>query len=107
MTRHKVGRLGEDTMLTTRYKIAELTSGTGAFVLGVGLGIAIAERARPALMFIFVVGLLLHGWGMFDLRRQQASKEGSSTRLAAALYWICWILLVLLVAAVAIWIIRP
>lgn len=62
--------------------MAELTSGTGALVLGVVPGIAVVELARPMLIPILVAGRVVHGWGMFDVRGQQTSNGGSEPRWA-------------------------
>jgi len=48
----------------THMKLAELTSGVGALVLGVGLGGLFPQWFGPAAGLITVVGLSLHGFGM-------------------------------------------
>ena len=85
----------------TRVKIAELTSGTGALVLGVAIGAYLHNTLRPLAMVILIVGIIVHGWGMFDLRRVHQKANEPQPRWATALYWLCWLLLaVLAIAAV-------
>ncbi len=56
-----------------RLKLAELTSGVGAFVLGVGLGALFASTFRQSAVVVLVTGGLLHGWGMLDKHRLELS----------------------------------
>ena len=75
----------------TRLKLAELTSGIGALVLGVGLGAMFPRWFTPAAGLI-ALGASAHGFGMWDkhrLERQDVSRGPWVT----ALYWICWLLL--------------
>lgn len=76
----------------TRLKLAELTSGMGALVLGVGLGALLATRIGRLAAPTLLIGLLLHAWGMWDKHRHDAGAT-QETRSAALLYWVCWILL--------------
>lgn len=78
-------------------KRAELTSGTGALVLGTGLGALFARYLAPAAIAVAAAGLLLHAWGMYDKHRLERGSDAASVRYAAALYWICWGLLMLAV----------
>lgn len=52
-----------------RLRAAELTSGVGARVLGVGFGGLAAERLGGLSVPLVPVGVLAHNWGMFDKRR--------------------------------------
>jgi hypothetical protein len=47
----------------TRLKLAELTSGVGALVLGVGVRALLPRWFGPAAGLITVVGLSLHAFG--------------------------------------------
>ena len=85
-----------------RLKRAELTSGVGALVLGTGLGALFARFLGPAALAVLVAGLLLHAWGMYDKHRLERGSDAASVRYAAALYWLCWGLLALLVAYLAL-----
>ena len=77
----------------TRVKVAELTSGIGAVVLGVGVGALLARWVGAAAGVVALIGVLLHGFGMWDKHRLEAGTPGASDRLVVALYWVCWLLL--------------
>lgn len=80
----------------TREKQADLASSTGAGVLGAGLGVLLAGYAASAAPGLVAIGVLLHGWGMFEKRRLQAG--AAQPRWANALFWLCWVALAVLVA---------
>lgn len=86
--------------LATRSKRADLASAGGAGILGAGVGALLlgsldADTARLVSMGCIAVGSVLHGWGMLARRRLEA---GAAVPLAwNALYWLCWILLGLLI----------
>ena len=77
----------------TRLKLAELTSGIGALVLGVGLGALFSPWFAPAAGFIAVAGVAAHGFGMWDKHRLEAQAHAESAPWIVALYWVCWLLL--------------
>ena len=77
----------------TRLKLAELTSGVGALVLGVGLGALLATWVGPAAGFITLVGVAVHAFGMWDKHRLETRTESDNGRLVLALYWVCWLML--------------
>jgi hypothetical protein len=82
----------------TRIKFAELTSGIGALVLGVGLGSVFDQWFAPAAPAILIAGVFVHGFGMWDKRRLASSVPASDDRWVTALYWLCWLLLAAVVA---------
>jgi len=86
-----------------RLKLAELTSGLGALVLGVGIGALFPNWFAPAAGVIAFAGLFLHAFGMWDKHRLERAGHGASPRWAVALYWVCWLLLVAVLAALLIW----
>ena len=86
---------------TARLKRAELTSGVGAVVLGVGLGALLARQIGPFHLPLLALGVLVHGWGMLDKHRIEASTS-SQLWWSDALYWSCWILLIGLIGYVAV-----
>ena len=86
-----------DMQNAARLKRAELTSGVGALVLGTGLGALFARYLAPAAIAVLAAGLLLHAWGMYDKHRLERGSDAASLRYAAALYWLCWALLTLVV----------
>jgi len=79
-----------------RSKHADLASTAGAGILGGGLGMLLPQFVRPYAIFLVVIGILLHGWGMLEKRRLEA---GSAVPpWSRALYWLCWLALAALVA---------
>ncbi len=77
----------------TRLQIADLTSGVGAVVLGLGLGALWSERLMPAAGLIAAVGLVMHGFGMWDKHRREPDVTARDGRWTWAMYWGCWVLL--------------
>ncbi|ODT04528.1 MAG: hypothetical protein ABS52_04560 [Gemmatimonadetes bacterium SCN 70-22] len=83
-----------------RLKRAELVSSTGAGALGAGLGaLAVAYVGRYAVVLI-VAGAVLHAWGMRE--RHRIEREGGGERVwwFEALYWSCWIALLIIAALI-------
>ena len=76
-----------------RLKLAELTSGVGALVLGVGLGALFPQWFGRLAGVITVVGLSLHAFGMWDKHRVEARDQAESPLWVMVLYWVCWLLL--------------
>ena len=77
----------------TRVKLAELTSGVGALVLGIGLGALFVRWVSPAAGVVTLAGVLVHAFGMWDKHRLDGQSPGDSSVLVRALYWTCWLLL--------------
>lgn len=77
----------------TRLKRAELTSGFGALVLGVGLGALFPQWFASSAGFIVLAGVVAHAFGMWDKHRLEAQAHAESGPWVVALYWICWVLL--------------
>jgi hypothetical protein len=86
-----------------RLKLAELTSGVGALVLGVGLGALFPLWFGPRAGLITFAGLSLHAFGMWDKHRLEASRQADSPLWVVALYWVCWLLLVVVLAMLPFW----
>ena len=80
-----------------RMKLAELTSGVGALVLGIGIGSLFPEWFGGVAGLITIVGLMLHAFGMWDKHRQEKTLTSSNPTWVVALYWLCWALLAVLV----------
>jgi hypothetical protein len=74
-------------------KLAELTSGVGALVLGVGLGTLFAAWIRSAAVVVTLAGVLVHAFGMWDKHRLEAEASADRGLLVPALYWVCWLIL--------------
>jgi hypothetical protein len=77
----------------TRLKLAELTSGVGALVLGVGLGALVPCWFSPAAGLITLAGLILHGFGMWDTHRVEAVRDVENSAWVVALYRVGGLLL--------------
>ncbi len=77
----------------TRVKLAELTSGVGALVLGIGLGALFATWIGPTAGFVTLAGLAVHALGMWDKQRIEKRTEADADRLFLTLYWVCWLML--------------
>ena len=75
-----------------RLKLAELTSGVGALVLGVDLGALFPHWFGPTAELITFAGLSLHAFGMWDKHRLEAVGQAENPWVVA-LYWVCWLLL--------------
>lgn len=88
---------------SNRLKIAELTSGVGALVLGVGLGANFASVFSGSTILVIVVGAAMHAWGMFDKNRLERKATGPEPKWETALYWLCWALLAILSGYLVLW----
>lgn len=86
-----------------RTKLADLTSGMGALVLGVGLGALFPLWFGPAAAVLTIVGLCLHAFGMWDKHRLEATSQAKNPHWVVALYWTCWLLLVGVLAMLLFW----
>jgi hypothetical protein len=92
------------TSTTPRHKRAELAGSTGAGVLGAGVGVLLAQWAAPYALLLILVGILLHGWGMLEKHRLEA---GAGIPLwSKTLYWLCWIVLAVLVIWIGLTVFR-
>ena len=85
-----------------RLKLAELTSSVGALVLGIGIGSLFPEWFGGVAAVITIVGLMLHAFGMWDKHRLESSMATTNLAWVVALYWVCWALLVALVAVLVV-----
>ncbi len=70
--------------LARRLRLAELTSGLGAGVLGLGQGVLAAGFLRGLGLPALIAGLLLHVWGMTDRHRLEAEFLGALAVYVAA-----------------------
>jgi hypothetical protein len=81
--------------MTALLKRADLTSSVGAGLLGVGLGILLFPLLEPFWVLITAVGGVMHVWGMFTKHRLEKEANRSAVWWSEALYWFCWLVLVL------------
>lgn len=83
-----------------RRRVAELTSGVGAVVLGIGLGVLAADRVGRFGLPLLLVGAAVHAWGMFDKHRLERQADAPSVWWEPVAYWTCWGLFAVLAASV-------
>ena len=86
-----------------RRKRAELTSGVGALVLGLGLGVLFSRWLAPGAGLITAIGLCMHAFGMWDMRRLDVRDEVDIQGWASWLYWLCWLSLAAVIAFLLVW----
>ena len=82
-----------------RIKLAELTSGVGALVLGIGLGTLFAPWFEQTAIEITSIGLLTHAFGMWDKHRLERQATHIDPTWVTLLYWACWLGL----AGIVVW----
>jgi len=81
-----------------RRRLAELTSGVGALVLGVGLGVLVADGLGRFGIPLLLVGAVAHAWGMFDKHRLERQAAAPTVWWEPLVYWACLGLLAVLTA---------
>jgi len=75
----------------SRARVAELMSGVGALVAGIGIGSYLPLFGRSAAVVVIVLGAVLHAAGMWEVRRLE---EGTVLpRWTSGVYIVCWALL--------------
>jgi hypothetical protein len=79
------------TVTASRAKVAELMSGAGALVLGVGIGSYLPLFGRSAAAVVIVLGAVLHSVGMWEIHRLEAGTR--LPRWTTGVYVVCWLLL--------------
>lgn len=80
----------KNTSPDSRLKFAELTSGIGAGILGLGLGVQFGDHFKSFSFAIIVIGLLSHAVGMFEKHRLELQANIASPFWTKLFYWICW-----------------
>jgi hypothetical protein len=83
-----------------RLKQADLMSALGAGVLGAGLGAMFANWLTSFAVAALLIGIAIHGWGMFEKRRLEDISGEPRAAWEMVLYWGCWLILVLLVGSI-------
>ena len=76
-----------------RLKRAELVSGTGAGILVAGLGALAAAYVGRYAVVLVIAGAVLHAWGMRERHRLEREGRGERVWWFEALYWSCWLAL--------------
>jgi hypothetical protein len=72
-------------------KLAELTSGVGALVLGIGFGAYFYQAFTHSALALLVTGLVAHAWGMWDKHRLERRASVETVWWSTAPYWACWL----------------
>lgn len=73
-----------------RLRRAELTATIGASVLGGGIALLLDRALKAYTLPILALGLLVHGWGMYDKHRLESRSDMPRLWWAEWLYWGCW-----------------
>jgi hypothetical protein len=74
-------------------KRAELAAVIGAGVLGGGVALLLDRALKPYTLPILLLGLFVHGWGMYDKHRLESGSDTARLWWAEWLYWGCWLAL--------------
>jgi hypothetical protein len=77
--------------VASRAKVADLMSGIGALVLGIGIGSYVPLFGRSAAVVVIVLGAVLHSVGMWEVHRLEAGTR--LPRWTTGVYVVCWLLL--------------
>lgn len=85
-----------------RLKRAELLSSLGAGVLGAGVALLLANLLTPYAIPILLLGLTSHAVGMFQKHGLEQQGEAIRVRWMEALYWLCWLALIVLLLLILI-----
>jgi hypothetical protein len=88
----------------TRLKLAELTAGVGALILGIGLGALFPNWFGSIAGLTTIAGGGMHAFGMWDKHRLESATHAENAPWVTALYWLCWILLA---AVLAVSVLQP
>ena len=83
-----------------RLKQADLMSALGAGVVGAGLGAMLANWLAAFAVAAVLIGIAVHGWGMFERRRLEDISGEPRATWEQVLYWICWFVLAMLVGSI-------
>ena len=86
--------------MMSHLKLADLTSGVGALVLGIGLGALFAPAIDAVAIPLAAIGGVMHAWGMWE--KHQFERALPMPTWARTLYWICWLTLAVLALILAI-----
>ncbi len=81
-----------------KLKQADLLSGVGALVLGIGIGALAAPALGWLAVPLFLVGCISHGWGMIQKHRIEQLNQSTSAAWETALYWACWAAIAIVLA---------
>jgi hypothetical protein len=88
-----LGNKGERPLrsLNAQIKRADLTTGVGALVLGLGLGSLFNDWITGMATVLAAVGGTVHAWGMLDKHGIEKRAAFANPRFTEFLYWVCWL----------------
>lgn len=92
--------------VSARIKSAELLSGIGAVVLGLGLGLLTPMPMQRFALPLLGTGVLLHGAGM-TLKHRLEVGERQLQWWELSLFWTCWVGLLATLGWVAYLLVAP
>jgi Flp pilus assembly protein TadB len=75
-------------------KRAEWLSSAGVFALGAGVGAWYASAWSRGIAVVLGLGLVCHAVGMSARHRIERRQDEALPRGYQALYWLCWVVLV-------------
>ena len=90
-----------DEHIDRRWNAAMLLSTTGAAIAGAGLGLLFSGLLQSYGGMILIVGIVAHLGGMIIRRRAEASRDYARAGWEIASYWVCWVLIILLLGYIA------
>ncbi len=84
-----------------KLKRLELLGGLGAGILGAGLALLFAEHIKQFAIPLLLLGIVSHGWTMFQKGRLELQAGIGQPRWADAAEWACWIMMAGLLVYIA------
>jgi hypothetical protein len=76
-----------------RVKRLDLLGGIRAGVLGAGIALLFASSLRPFAVPALLIGILAHGWAVYDKRRLECQTNVKQPKWPVAAEWVCWLML--------------
>ena len=89
-------------MNRNRIKQLDLLGGTGAGLLGAGIALLLAEWLRPFALPALLIGIVVHGWAMFEKSRVERDAGLEQPAWSIITRQICWAMLLGLLLYVAL-----
>lgn len=76
-----------------RLKQIDMLGALGAGVLGAGLALLFADFLRPFAVPALLIGILAHGWAMYQKNRLERQANLKQPAWETVAYWTCWVML--------------
>lgn len=96
MVDHATKDQGPDMHERAAIRRAEILSTSGAAILGAGGALLLQRWLSPVAVPLLVLGVLSHGWAMYERRRLESHAGVTRARWEGPLYWLCWVSLALI-----------